>query len=345
MNKIPLISLIVPVYNVEKYLHKCINSILNQTFSNFELLLINDGSIDQSGKICDYYSKKHESIKVLHQKNQGASSARNLGIDYAVGQYICFIDADDWIELDYLQSFCVDELKNDESIFVLQDILKVNDGKINKYCNFPNRTINYNAFSELFTKYKLYNFGHPFSKLYQTKILKESNIKFDTKIRYSEDLLFMLQYLQYVKTVIFLPSAKYNYNNQNANSLINQFHSFESEFYCFKRIKYAIDNIILCLNLDLDSTDKLYFKTVHYYSRAIQSIYRPRYRMTRKKRISILRDLRNNKELDFLINYKTFKNQRTVKFTLFFLHKRLFKTLDILLLLSYKIKWNLERVK
>ena len=92
------ISIIVPVYNVEKYLEKCIDSILNQSYQNLEIILIDDGSTDNSGSICDEYKKKDQRVQVIHQKNQGQSSARNAGLNIAKGSYIGFVDSDDWIE-------------------------------------------------------------------------------------------------------------------------------------------------------------------------------------------------------------------------------------------------------
>ena len=99
----PKISVIVPAYNTEKYLRRCIDSILAQTFTDFELLLIDDGSTDQSGEICDEYADKDVRIKVFHKANGGVSSARNVGLDNALGEYICFCDADDWVDNDYFE--------------------------------------------------------------------------------------------------------------------------------------------------------------------------------------------------------------------------------------------------
>lgn len=101
----PKISVIVPVYNVEKYLRRCIDSILAQTFSDFELLLIDDGSKDRSGDICDEYALKDQRIKVFHNSNQGASAARNFGLSKAKGEYVSFIDSDDWMESTYYEDF------------------------------------------------------------------------------------------------------------------------------------------------------------------------------------------------------------------------------------------------
>ena len=108
-----MISIIIPVYNVEKYLAKCIDSILNQAFTDWELILIDDGSVDQSGKICDEYACKDNRIKVTHKKNEGVSKARNTGITLAKGEYICFIDSDDWIDVNYLQNFKIQEQQCD----------------------------------------------------------------------------------------------------------------------------------------------------------------------------------------------------------------------------------------
>ena len=102
----PKISVIVPVYNAEQYLPHCIDSILAQTFTDFELLLIDDGSKDNSSKICDEYEEKDKRVKVFHKKNGGVSSARNLGLDKAHGEWICFCDSDDCLKSNYLSTFC-----------------------------------------------------------------------------------------------------------------------------------------------------------------------------------------------------------------------------------------------
>jgi glycosyltransferase involved in cell wall biosynthesis len=101
----PLISVVVPVYKVEQVLHYCIESILRQTYSNFELLLIDDGSPDKSGEICDEYAKKDKRVKVIHKKNEGVSIARNTGFDNAKGEYIVCVDSDDYVDERYLQDF------------------------------------------------------------------------------------------------------------------------------------------------------------------------------------------------------------------------------------------------
>lgn len=116
------ISVIVPVYNVENYIEKCIESILSQTYTDFELLLINDGSSDKSGSICDTYANKDERIRVFHKKNEGVSIARNFGIKHSLGEWVCFVDSDDWVENLYLEKF-VENKELDEDTMVSQGII------------------------------------------------------------------------------------------------------------------------------------------------------------------------------------------------------------------------------
>ena len=99
------VSVIVPVYNVEKYIKKCVESLINQEYRNFEIILINDGSVDNSGMIIDEMSLRDDRIKVIHQKNQGVSAARNVGISFSKGEYITFVDGDDWVDKDYISYF------------------------------------------------------------------------------------------------------------------------------------------------------------------------------------------------------------------------------------------------
>ena len=118
----PFISFIIPVYNAEKYLHPCIDSVLHQ-LNNCELILVNDGSADSSGEICDTYASKHPNIKVFHTENKGPSQARNLGVDKAQGDYIVFLDSDDYINCDFVQNFENSSLSADVIFYPLEKLL------------------------------------------------------------------------------------------------------------------------------------------------------------------------------------------------------------------------------
>ena len=164
------VSIIVPVYNVERFLPKCLDSILNQTFQNFELLLIDDGSSDNSGSICDEYAKKDSRIKVFHQENKGVSFARNLGLDYAQGKYILFVDSDDWVASEYLQDFIriVDSKK--ETDIILSGFVNVYKDREIKKTFLEQRILCFDALTELL----IFRYGYPWGKLYRNDIIKEN---------------------------------------------------------------------------------------------------------------------------------------------------------------------------
>ena len=117
-----LISVIIPVYNVEKYLKKCLDSVINQTYKNLEIILVDDGSSDKSGLICDEYTKLDKRIKVVHKKNEGLSSARNTGLDIAKGKYISFIDSDDFVSIYMYEIMYKEIIKNNRDIVIARHI-------------------------------------------------------------------------------------------------------------------------------------------------------------------------------------------------------------------------------
>ena len=125
-----LISVIVPIYNVEKYLERCLDSIIKQTYKNLDIILVDDGSIDNSTKICDEYVKKDSRIKVIHKENGGLSDARNVGIDNSDGKYICFIDSDDYIELDMIENLYDGIVKNNANICCCGKLLEYEKNKL-----------------------------------------------------------------------------------------------------------------------------------------------------------------------------------------------------------------------
>lgn len=213
-----LISIIVPIYNVEAYLEKCIDSILQQTYTNIEVILVNDGSLDNCGQICDQYEKIDNRIKVVHKKNGGLSDARNAGLDIATGTYVVFIDSDDYIEKDLIdQSYKIIDENNldlvsfdyrkvdeqgeiiEESVLGLEDsIYDLNELGLNKYIIK-----------------KIYTYEHgveAWHKMYKMSIIKDNNLKFTyNDLIFAEDLLFNLSYLVHVKKCATMSQTYYNY--------------------------------------------------------------------------------------------------------------------------------------
>ena len=197
------VSIIVPVYNVAPFLDECIASILSQSYTEWEAILVDDGSTDGSSNICDCWSKKDSRIKVIHQSNSGVSTARNNGIDAACGEYITFVDSDDYVDANYLQEMINAAKKSDCDIVVsgLKQIFSNGEEKIftpSKECCFTLSQENCATFVELNEKYLLYG---PTNKLYCSNIIKGNNIVFKKGISYGEDLLFNYDYLNYTKSI------------------------------------------------------------------------------------------------------------------------------------------------
>ena len=196
----PLISIIIPAYNVEQYLTACL-SIEQQTYQNFEVILIDDGSIDSTGAMCDTVATKDDRFKVIHQKNQGVSVARNKGIEKARGEYIAFIDSDDKITPEYLSSF---SLKNDIEI----------QGHV-IYENNIQRSVIYSKRKVQKDVAKVFCLG-PFNsavwgKIFKTSIIKDNKIVFPVNLCFSEDTIFLLQYIKHCKTLAVFDAAEYIY--------------------------------------------------------------------------------------------------------------------------------------
>jgi glycosyltransferase involved in cell wall biosynthesis len=222
MNTIsPKISCIVPVYNTSKYLNQCIDSILNQTYSNFELLLINDGSTDNSGEICDLKALSDHRIKVYHNKNKGVSSARNTGIKESKGDYICFIDSDDWINQNSFLEISKSLVKNNTD-FVIWG-MKLRYANYVKELNVPNCNY-YSKLDDirlLLVKIDLTGLlESPCNKLYNNVIIKNNNLFFDEEVSYLEDMKFNCNYIQKINSICSINKPLYNYRKEiNFNSL------------------------------------------------------------------------------------------------------------------------------
>lgn len=207
----PLISIIVPVYNAEYTINRCINSILNQTFYDWELLLIDDGSKDNSKCICDIYAAKDKRIKVFHKENGGVSSARNLGLDNAKGKWITFIDSDDCI---YENIFNLISSHDEDLLIFNYDIdyngiIQGGESIPHYYNSYPIKTIlNKYIYIELLRT--------PWSKFFKRHLI--NTLRFDTRIAIGEDSLFVLKYFQRCKSFFFF-EQKYYIWSENYSSL------------------------------------------------------------------------------------------------------------------------------
>ena len=317
----PKISVIVPVYKVEEYLPRCIDSILSQSFTDFELILVDDGSPDNCGKICDEYAQKDSRVRVFHKPNGGVSSARNLGLDNAYGKWISFIDPDDYVDADYLyELFSTLEEYN-------TDFVATVEYKVQVECNTT--YLSSEDFSLLFTDYKFDNGPGPVGKLFKADILAHNNVRFKLKVHSGEDSIFVYQYLLGIKDIVLIFSDKYHYDQTRPNSLSKSIPSYESTFIGKQEFDRTYVLMKTKMRLNNDSICNLNRTSIAFTDRVLKSIIRIPNRKDRVKKLS---------ELD-LSFYNKNKIPGTWKeaFLTFLLKKRLFYLYDILMSLRKKI--------
>lgn len=213
-----MISIIIPVYNVAPYLDQCLESVIIQTYKDWECILIDDGSKDNSGEICDKWGKIDSRFRIIHQINQGVSAARNRGIKESRGEYIVFIDSDDWVSPNYLFDM-LNAIDKNNDLVVSGNNHYYPNGEIETFKPTNKQNIELSAKN---TSFFIKNIGllyGPTSLLYKSTIIKNFTILFPTEYSLGEDLLFNFQYLEKVKHIQYIPFANYNYRIINSGSL------------------------------------------------------------------------------------------------------------------------------
>ncbi len=269
------VSIIVPVYNVEKYLNKCINSIINQTYKNIEIIIINDGSTDNSEKIIKEYLKKEDRIIYIRKKNGGLSSARNAGIEVANGEYICFVDSDDWIGPNYIKDN-IEAIENNNSDMSICNIVYIyDDGTIKKRtpkikqseCISAREAIKEELLGK---KYKC----HAVNKICKLSIYKKNNIRF-TENRIYEDVFTMYQVILKCKKISLVNSNTYFYLQNRSGSILAE--SFNEKRY---DIFEAMNNIILNEQIKKYKLEK---ELQSFYILNIVSLYNYVYPLSKEK--------------------------------------------------------------
>ena len=227
----PTVSIIIPVYNVEKYLPSLLDSILSQTYEDYEVILIDDGSSDSSGRICDTYTSKDQRIRSIHKDNGGVSSARNIGIEEAHGEYVYFCDADDELFPQTLQILVkymeqghkfvmagyevVDGATSEQSPAFDPKIITPSEGLVSLFDSPDNR----------------YN-GYLWTKLFRTDIIKENQILFQPEIHYNEDRLFIFEYLTHMNgTVAYISTPIYRYFKRQESAMSSIHRGQYRKFY------------------------------------------------------------------------------------------------------------------
>ncbi|MRH42706.1 glycosyltransferase [Aquibacillus halophilus] len=336
----PKITVIVPVYKAEQYIHKCIDSILSQTFECFELILINDGTPDKSGKICDEYALKDNRVIVNHKPNGGVSSARNNGIKIAKGEYMLFVDSDDWIEPNTLSTL-IDHTLNDENDVIIFGLIKDLFSKkelIKSEYNgfFKKQQISIEDLRNNFI-YFLNSVGmHPsWMYLFKTDIIVEQNLYFDSKLVLYEDFDFNLRYLNHSSKITFIPDALYHYNldastnqlaKRNKINIVSDISTVCNSLFDF--INHTNQNMMLKKN-----AEQMYSYVLPMYTLCLKNIIIHKKVTKMSEKFEVLKQLHNDENFRLVMLHYA-NSIRFYKFLFILLNKKLY--LFAYLLLLYK---------
>lgn len=224
------ISIIIPVYNVEKYLARCLHSVLKQTLEDIEIILINDGSNDDSLKICNEFKNKDSRIKVINKLNEGVSVARNVGIEEARGKYILFIDSDDWVDEKICEVLYENIERYNSDLSMCNIVLEENDKKINVKMNIDNYYLNKNQIkyevilplieNEQYNGYhEEASFRGPVARLFKHDILINNNVRFKKDLSIGEDFIFNIEYMKYIETLTISEEYMYHYRKYSESTM------------------------------------------------------------------------------------------------------------------------------
>lgn len=237
----PVVSIIVPVYNAEKTIGRCIESILSQTFRDFELILLDDGSTDSSGAVCDGFAVEDDRIRVIHKENSGVSDTRNLGITLARGEYLQFLDSDDWITPDATGLFMRSAVEN-QADMVIADFYRVIGERVSqKGAIEDDGLLDRAAFAACMMKNPAdFYYGVLWNKLFKRSIIEEHQLKMDASISWCEDFMFNLEYIRHVKSIYVLKVPVYYYV-KTKGSLVSQGNSVKKTIQ-MKRMVFTYYN-------------------------------------------------------------------------------------------------------
>ena len=311
-----LISVIVPVYNVEKYLEKCINSIKNQTYKNLEIILVDDGSPDNCPALCDSLAKTDDRIKVFHKENGGVSSARNLGLENATGEFVAFVDSDDYLEKTYYADMV--NLIDNNTDFVISNFTIASQTAQKNCKDYNTQDISYiiNSIDQFLSFSSDGYLDIPWNKLYKKSLITKN---FNTSLKLGEDRVFNLEYIKNITgKIMYSNNTGYIYE-YNPNSACNQKRSniFDMLIVSIKELK----NFLI---------EKFGTFDNYYYFKNIESLFYNCIKKTPKKEYKTLKQKLKNSEL--IADYKKLYKPKTFedKIKLFLIKHNMLKMYNLL---------------
>lgn len=273
----PVFSVVVPVYNAEQYLKRTLKSILDQNFTEFELILVNDGSSDRSLAVCEAVALTDARVLVLNsEKNYGAAEARNRGINKAKGKYLCFVDADDYIERDFLSHF-YDVLQKDDYDYIkcgaYEEYFDTNENvQYRRSCVLPDQTFQEvkTIIDQVIDMELIPLFGYNWNSCYKMAIVQEKKLWFDRTLKVHEDFAFNMAYLPFVKKMCCLSYCGYHYIKRNNSSLTFQKENYKYDIQLLK-IRSFLSLLKKNRNETQENLDKIYWMFTRYTLSALES--------------------------------------------------------------------------
>lgn len=280
-----MVSIIVPAYNCIKSLEYCAHSIQQQTYTDFELILVDDGSIDGSGKLCDKFAAADSRIKVIHKPNGGVSSARNVGIDAATGEYITFCDSDDYLEPDYIETLLKTAKSNPDCGHIWCCFQTVSGyQKENATSNYSSvKPILHYTLQDYMNLHEMWLDAEPWNKLYRTDIVQTAKVRFPEDLSLGEDWLFNLAYVDASanEKIVVVTKPLYNYMRGNDESLDSKYRKDLLDIY--RRLNDTCLSYLRKWKLPTEQIEKFYNSRFYLYEKVLRNTMRAPDKTKREK--------------------------------------------------------------
>lgn len=272
-----MITIILPIYNVEKYLEESLESILNQSYKDYELIVVDDGSTDKSLKILNKYKNKFNKIRIFTQDNRGVSEARNLALGHAKGDYILLVDSDDFLRKDMIEKMVLKAKESQSDIVISNYCLYYKENKVYKALSDMPKVITYSSFQviDMMLKYKLQ--GQLWNKLFKYSLLKENNFTFEEG-RYIQDIFPVFKVINKAKKITYIDDELYFYRQREDSTVHKGNKKLTEDYY------HAMTSIIKCIeknNIDVNKNSLKIFKSYvlsyfiyHYTNEDLRNNYR-----------------------------------------------------------------------
>lgn len=324
-----MISIIVPIYNATLTLSRCIDSIVKQSFYDWELLLINDGSTDDTFNICREYELKDKRIRFFNKKNGGVSSARNVGLNNAKGEWITFIDSDDYVKSDYLKNLLSHANGTIDLVISYAEVHSESDFKPEQY---PSKLVTSENFDSIFIENDMHWHTSPWSKLYRRAIIKNNHLCFCEGMHIGEDAMFLYSYILCSRTIYISSDTDYCYFAYNENSLTKKVNELESELLSYNNIKSIVLQLISNKKVSKSlALNNVYWLIASYQRRVLNALYHNK--ISRSERYKVLMNI----DWSIYIKYIS-HNSIKEKILIVLLSKQLFGFYDFIRKVAVSIK-------